>query len=195
MDEVYDALDSFNHASKVAFEQNDIELEARCEAWLGKIYQKCLKKNEKAITHYNSVIRLANSLRPRDVTQTQWYRDAKTSLDSIREARRLDEEATQDKKDKPFRDLVAEDIRKVKEEAKKGDCAKFLKFLNTDYVPEDKRGKLKDEMLSEDKLKRTMTIHFAKIFHPDRNVNATREKQILCEEIMKLINIFMEEFK
>ena len=93
MDEVYDALDSFNHASKIAFEHNDIELEAKCEAWLGKIYAKCLKKDSKAMTHYNNVVRLANSLKPRDVTKTQWYKDSKTGLDKIREAREREEEA------------------------------------------------------------------------------------------------------
>ena len=39
MDEIYDALDSFGNASSLAFDQHDIELEARCEAWIGKIYQ------------------------------------------------------------------------------------------------------------------------------------------------------------
>jgi len=38
MDEIYDALDSFGNASKLAFDL-DIELEARCEAWIGKIYE------------------------------------------------------------------------------------------------------------------------------------------------------------
>ena len=38
MDEVYDALDSFGNASKLAFEHDDLEMEARCEAWIGKIY-------------------------------------------------------------------------------------------------------------------------------------------------------------
>ena len=38
MDEIYDALDSFGSASSLAFDHHDIELEARCEAWIGKIY-------------------------------------------------------------------------------------------------------------------------------------------------------------
>ena len=70
MDEVYDALDLFSNASKVAFAQNDVELEARCEAWLGKIYEKALKKETKAMGHYSNVIRLAVTLRDgTDVTR------------------------------------------------------------------------------------------------------------------------------
>ena len=71
MDEVYDALDLFSNASKVAFAQNDVELEARCEAWLGKIYEKALKKESKAIGHFSNVIRLAVTMRDgKDVTRT-----------------------------------------------------------------------------------------------------------------------------
>ena len=69
MDEVYDALDLFSNASKVAFAQDDVELEARCEAWLGKIYEKALKKESKAVGHYSNVVRLAVTMRDgRDVT-------------------------------------------------------------------------------------------------------------------------------
>ena len=85
MDELYDALDSFSAAQKLAFEHQDLELEAKCEAWLGKIYEKALKKESKAMTHYNSVLRLANTLKPRDVTQEAWFKEAKASIDKIRE--------------------------------------------------------------------------------------------------------------
>ena len=43
-------------------------MEAQCEAWIGKIYNMALKKESKALSHYKCVIRLANSLRPKDVT-------------------------------------------------------------------------------------------------------------------------------
>lgn len=76
MDYIYDSLDLFSNASKIAFAQEDTELEARCESWLGKIYDKALKKETKAILHFNNVMRLAQALRPKDVTTTQWYRDA-----------------------------------------------------------------------------------------------------------------------
>lgn len=35
MDDIYDALDSFGNASKLAFEHEDIEMEAKCEASIG----------------------------------------------------------------------------------------------------------------------------------------------------------------
>ena len=50
-------------------------------------------------------------------------------------------------------------------------------------------------MLTEDKLKRLMSTRFALIYHPDKNVNEPRQIQILRAEIMKLINVFVEEYK
>jgi len=50
-------------------------------------------------------------------------------------------------------------------------------------------------MLSHDKLKRTITTKFSIIFHPDKNVNEPRQIQILREEIMRFLNIFLEELK
>jgi len=38
-DLMYDAIDSFNRASKLSFEI-DTEVEAKCQFWLGKIFYK-----------------------------------------------------------------------------------------------------------------------------------------------------------
>ena len=72
--------------------------------------------------------------------------------------------------------LIAEDLIKIKAEQKKGP-ALFLRFINDEYAPADKKIALTDEMLTENQLKRTMVTRFAMIFHPDRNVN--EEKKIL----------------
>ena len=104
------------------------------------------------------------------------------------------EEAEKDRADKPFRDMIIEDLNKVKEEAKKG-CVSFLKYINENYIPAERKLTLTDEMLSEDKLKRLMTTRFSLIFHPDKNVSEPRQIQILREEIMSKINIFVEEYK
>lgn len=80
MDEVYDALDSFGSASKLAFEHQDLELEARCETMIGKIYDKAMRKESKAMGHYNNVIRLAESMRPRDITREPWFKETKERL-------------------------------------------------------------------------------------------------------------------
>lgn len=194
MDEVYDALDSFGSASKLAFEFQDIEMEAKCEAMIGKIYDKALRKDSKAMTHYKNVVRLCESLRPRNLTQEPWYRETKRAADAIEEKRSRETEAAQNEADKPFIAKVKADLDKVRAEGKK-DCVTFLKFINEKYTPEAKRLTLTDDMVTEDKLKRLMKVKFSPVYHPDKNVNEPREIQILREEIMRFINIFLEEFK
>ena len=130
-------------------------------------------KESKAMSHYNSVMRLAICLKPRDVSQEPWFKLAKTNLEAIREKRRLDEEATQDRQDAPFRKLINEDIKRVKEEEEKG-CKSFLKYINEHYAPAAKKIDITKEMLSDDNLKRTIITKFAPIFHPDKNVNEPR---------------------
>ena len=51
--------------------------------------------------------------------------------------------------------LIAEDLIKIKAEQKKGP-ASFLRFINDEYAPADKKIALTDEMLTENQLKRTM---------------------------------------
>ena len=183
MDEVYDALDLFSNASKVAFAQDDVELEARCEAWLGKIYEKALKKESKAVGHYSNVVRLAVTMRDgRDVTGSQWYKDAKAAKEAIQSRRQLEEEAAIDRADAPFRAMIATDLENIKRESQKG-CKVFLKYINENYVPAARKITLTDENLKESNLKRLMTTKFAVIFHPDKNRGEARQIQILREEI------------
>ena len=44
VDSLYDALDCCSNAQKIAFDNKDTELEARCEAYIGKIFYLGLKK-------------------------------------------------------------------------------------------------------------------------------------------------------
>lgn len=43
MEGIYDSLDSYNTAGKLAFDNKDTELEARSEAAIGKIWYKAIK--------------------------------------------------------------------------------------------------------------------------------------------------------
>ena len=80
------------------------------------IYNLALKKEDKAVAHFINVLRLGMAMRPKDVTNLKWYKDAKAAKDAISERRRLQEEAARDKADEPFRALVKEDLANVKRE-------------------------------------------------------------------------------
>lgn len=58
MDCVYDSLDAFNRAGKLAFGV-DMELEAISEGLIGKVWYKALKNNHKARPHLYDCVRLS----------------------------------------------------------------------------------------------------------------------------------------
>ena len=91
--------------------------------------------------------------------------------------------------------MIKEDLEKIKKEFDKDDCKAFLRYLNENYVPEGKKVELTDDMLTEDKIKRTMTVKFSRIFHPDKQTNEKRQIQLLRAQIMTHSNEFIEQYK
>ena len=146
------------------------------------------------MNHYSNVVRLAVAMKPKDVTNQVWYKDAKKARETIQQRRKLEEEASKDKADAPFRAMIEQDLANIKREVQKG-CKEFLKYVNDNYVPEARKIALDDDKLKESNLKRLMVIKFSIIFHPDKNINEERQVQILREEIMRKITTFIEEFK
>ena len=73
MDVIYDAIDCCGNAQKIAFENQDTELEVRCEAFLGKIFYMGLKKLDKAKRHLSNTVRLEFTLRPKDCSAEPWF--------------------------------------------------------------------------------------------------------------------------
>ena len=138
-------------------------MEARCEAKLGKIYTVALKKEDKAVSHFINVVRLGMAMKPKDITTTKWYKEAKAAKDAITERRRLEEEAQRDKADAPFRAMVKTDLENVQREFGKG-YSSFLKYLNEQYVPADKKIEITDENIKESNAKRLMQTKFSLIF-------------------------------
>lgn len=77
MDLLYDSLDSYSSASKVGFALKDIELEARCEARIAKVYYMAMKKESKAATHFHNAIRLSYCLQGApftDILNQPWFK-------------------------------------------------------------------------------------------------------------------------
>ena len=73
VDTIYDAVDACTSAQKLAFEIEDVELEARCEAFQGMIFYKGLRKLEKARHHLYNTIRFEFSFRPSTFGTKGWF--------------------------------------------------------------------------------------------------------------------------
>ena len=85
MDLVYEALDAFNLAGRLALKHQDTELEAISEAHLGNLWSKALKNDKRAKVHLYNCVRVANTLYPRDVQSMPWYNRASVQLQEIRD--------------------------------------------------------------------------------------------------------------
>lgn len=90
--------------------------------------------------------------------------------------------------------MISEDLIKIKAEFDK-DTVIFLRYLNDNYIPAEKKIELTDEMLKENQLKRTIITKFCPIFHPDKNVNEEKKIQVLRQEITKFLTRKIEYFK
>ena len=115
-------------------------------------------------------------------------------LQEVRERLLKEEQERIAAENKPYLDALKEDFEKLEAEVKKG-CKEFLTYINDTYVPAEKKLDLKEGMLKESQLKKTMVKSFVPIFHPDKNVNEEKKVQLLREEIWKYINNFVEQFK
>ena len=193
MDGLMDSLDCCNRAAKLAFE-NNIELEAECEAFTGKLFYKGLVNLSKAKMHLTNCIKLSLTLLPKDLSSQPWHQLATKHLQQVRDELNRKEQERIDAERKPYMDALKEDLEKITAESAKG-CEKFLVFLNENYVPQEKKLNLTEDKLKENALKRTMVRLFIPIFHPDKNIDEDKKTQILREEICKHINGHVEHFK
>ena len=84
-DIVWDSIDMINNAMKTALEK-DLETEALCSFYLGKIFYRALKMSEKAKMHYNDCIRILETLKPRIFTHNSWHQLMMKHMDEIQKA-------------------------------------------------------------------------------------------------------------
>ena len=85
MDTIYDSIDCCCNAQKISFDCQDTELEARCEAFMGKIFYKGLIKPVKAKRHLSNAIRLESTLRPSNCFAEPWFQLCRTLLSQVTE--------------------------------------------------------------------------------------------------------------
>ena len=116
MDDCSDSIDCLTRASKLAFEK-DTELEAKCEAFVGKIYYKGLVNLKKAKLHLFNALRLALTLHPKDVSGEAWHQLATKQLQEIREKIQKDEQEKIDAEKKKYMDMIKEDLTKIEAQA------------------------------------------------------------------------------
>ena len=56
----------------------------------------------------------------------------------IVEQKNFSRDQSEELADQPFKDMIADDLAKIKTEFEKGDCAGYLKFINEQYSPAER---------------------------------------------------------
>jgi hypothetical protein len=165
---VEDALDCYNSAARCA-SQVDVELEVECEAALGKIYYKVLKRLEKAKFHYSNCVRLANIIyRPdKPITEEAWYQRVIKCLGEVRAALLKKEAEEEEAANKKYMDEIKDEMDIIHNERKKSKKDLFLHLMEK-HLPEGaEKVDLSEEHLTENKMKKTV-LKMIRIFHPDK---------------------------
>ena len=184
MDLIYDALDAFNLAGKLALKHKDTELEAISESNLGNLWSKALKNDKRAKEHLYNCVRVANTLYPRDVHSMPWYNRASNQLQEIRDRIAAADRARAQEKEKKYLDLVDGDLKAVRAARDKSE-KDLLEHLNSKYL---KDSPVSMEGETEPKIKnRKLFTKFILRFHPDKHQQKPGHILFLNSEITTIL--------
>mmetsp|Transcript_16496 Transcript_16496/g.32843 ORF Transcript_16496/g.32843 Transcript_16496/m.32843 type:complete len:493 (+) Transcript_16496:199-1677(+) len=209
VDLAWDIVDELVHCSKMAESGSGCILEqAMALAKVGRLFHMGLKLSSRAQPYLLNAMKLAAAISEVDGTaffSQAWYRDAKTSLESIREQKAAADKENYDKqreptllKLKPKLDALDKAIDPA------GVASKVAKAFNlAKHICENLQGKNETSMAkfttavedlpaqsSDDfnKMLRKALLKAAMVYHPDKNDDHGLEWKVLCEEVSKRIN-------
>lgn len=184
MDLVYDALDAFNLAGRLALKHKDTELEAISEANLGNLWCKALKNDKRAKVHLYNCVRVANTLFPRNVQSMPWFNRASSQLQEIRDRIAAADREKEKEEEKKYLDLVDDDLKAVKTARDKSE-KDLLEHLNSKFLSDDP---ISMDGETEPKIKnRKLYLKFIVRFHPDKHQQKPGQILFLNSEITKIL--------
>lgn len=132
-------------------------------------------------------------MRPASCEQEPWFRACKQELAEIQEKVRQQTEREEAEANRDMVKKFADHLDKIRKESDKGTEA-LIRFLYAEYVPVESKVEVTDEMLKAGAVKKTL-MKLSLIFHPDKNVNETKETQYFRGEIQKFLGIHLEKYK
>merc|ERR1719473_1408950 len=197
-DVLFEVADLYREAAKLSHKNSDIEqpcldveIEAIAICRLANMFDKVWNVDlKKALRLYRESIALGISLRPRDVSQEDWYVKATERARSLEQHIMASDDKEWKKMRAPSMERLKPDLEKMEAENAKGG-RELLAFLYKNHFPTKsaKDYKLPEPIKADDLVNclRKAAIHF----HPDRikikedGVDA----KVFYEEASKLINV------
>jgi uncharacterized protein YeaO (DUF488 family) len=198
MDMIYLSLDKYREAllHTNCFKENgdvDIELEAIIYSKLGSIFYRIFKNETKAEIYVKQSVDLGLSLHPKNVSVEDWYREATTILNEIRQRRFNEEQKNMNEYRQKYKDELSDSFNKIEEETKKS-CQSFLKYIVLNHPPQQGFVYDVEEEIGKSNIKKVL-LKLISYYHPDKFSDTDMKKKVLMEEICKYLNQKYDYFK
>jgi signal recognition particle GTPase len=157
------------------------------------MYDSIFKSRDKAHTYCKHAFTLAQSLFPRDLSGSNWYKECVAILQRIQQSIAEEEEKKKKEERQPYLDELKDVLIAIKN-AKNHSSKKLLEHIYQNHPPKNPEHKL--EEITTDNMKKIL-LKAVSHYHPDRQANYANDRKwvILCEEITKYLNSCYELFK
>lgn len=204
MGQVYEILDWYKKSILHAREK-EIEMEAIANSRLGVVYDKVLKRIDKAHDYFMKSMELAKSLQPRNFGSEDWFQKNAAFLKKFQEERCQQEDEAWNKERQQYVKQLDKQLKELKEWNKS--TASLLRYVYKEHPPRKSTHKLdmaKDLEKLDDKENKGLLKKALLHYHPDKFKNNGAEGEgeevdklglVMCEEITKLLTGRYERIK
>jgi hypothetical protein len=178
-DLIFSCIDFYKQAALLTREKF-LECEAVACSRLGVIFHTILKNRKKGEEYYSRCLHLANSLKPRDLTTSNWYKDAFKGLDEIQQENLAEENRVSEAK-AAFRVAFSVQLTELKTKHKQGTDS-LLEHIYSKHPPKAFPEYVLPA-ISADNMKslvRSALLHF----HSDKQTKYEKDWRFMSEEIM-----------
>lgn len=185
---IWDSIDLYREAIRKTANK-DLEIEAEILCKIGTIYEFVLRLMEKSKECYMACFNLAESLKPKMFTNKSWYIKCRSAIERFQKKVLKEEEIAREEEKKKVLHKIKDDLHKIKVKEDSLNCSDFIKFVYTDYPPQEKRKNYENiqKNLKDLNVKKAYQLALCD-YHPDKNINDERkEMKFIYEEISKYL--------
>ena len=189
MELVYYAIDTYKQSILFARDR-DLECEAISLSKIGFVHYKVLKDNQRAGVYYAKCLEIAHSMRPRDMSNKNWYKQAFEGLRKIQVKQAQADDAEHEADKRSFYTSHSDILQEILNAFNKS-VYDLLKHIYAKHSP--KEDFILPELTSSNiqSYVKKAIVHY----HPDKQSSKGENWKFLCEEIVKYLTSKYEVLK
>ncbi|XP_015771618.1 PREDICTED: uncharacterized protein LOC107349932 [Acropora digitifera] len=202
MELIPDVIEWYNQAVNFAREIGLVQ-EAIARSRLGEVYDKVLKNTDLAKVHFKKCFELVEALKPCTFFLYPWYNECTAALRRYQDEARARDEEEQRKSRAKVKEELADKLKDLNDY--NSDAISLIKYLYLNYPPNlsswEKPGeedmKRWDSLDIRSKEYKRLLLEALRRYHPDKvgTNEHGKEREVLCEEITKMLNLHYESVK